>query len=98
MTHPRDLLAGKQIRKFEQKAISEFPPMKTAELVDRDFYVLGVVGELDAGDFGPSWVVEIVLSADTTAGYSWLVNKTSVLGRQLETEKEKRNAFPFECT
>jgi len=95
----KNLLAGKSVRKFETKPISEFPPIKTEELLGRDFVVLGIAGELNAGDFGPSFVVEVTTLTDTSVGHSWLVNKASVLGRQLDTEiKKGSSAFPFETT
>jgi len=87
---------GKAIRGFEPKVLSELPPIKTEELLDRTIILLGVTGELNAGDFGPSYVVEITSPEDTSVGHSWLVNKASVLGKQLETEmKRGSNVFPF---
>lgn len=87
---------GKTVRGFEQKVISELPPIRTEELMDRTIILLGVVGELNAGDFGPSFVVEITSPEDTTVGHSWLVNKASVLGKQLDTEmKRGKDVFPF---
>jgi len=95
----RSLVGNRQVRQFEQKPVSEYEPIKTDDLIGRNIIVLGVVGDLNVGQYGPSWVVEITTPEDTTIGHSWLVNKASVLGRQLETEREKgARAFPFEVS
>jgi hypothetical protein len=96
----KSLLGSKPVRAFETKVISELPPIKTEELMGRTIILLGIVGELNAGDFGPSYVVEITSPEDTTVGHSWLVNKASVLGKQLaaEVEREGRNTFPYSAS
>jgi len=93
----KSLLGSRPVRNFEQKVISDLPPIKTEELIGRTVILIGIAGELNAGDFGPSYVVEITSPEDTTVGHSWLVNKASVLGKQLasEIEREGRNAFPY---
>jgi hypothetical protein len=95
----KSLLGNRAVRAFESKPISEFEPIKTQDLVGRNIIILDIVGELNAGDFGPSWVVEITSQEDTSVGHSWLVNKASVIGKQLDTEQKKgAQAFPLEVS
>ena|SRR5215467_894142 len=97
MEERKSLIGNRQVRKFEEKPVSQYPPISTEELMDQTFYILKVAGEINVGQYGPSYVVEVTTEEDTSQGYSWLVNKASVLGRQLEDENKKgARAFPFE--
>lgn len=77
---------GIVIHLFDNR-LSRLPQITTEELRDTDFVIHANKGTIDAGKYGPSWVLEVG-STPAQATHSWLVNCASVPGKQLADHKD----------
>lgn len=78
--------AGDVVVHVFDNRLSRLPQITMEELADTDIVIHSIKGTIDAGKFGPSYVLEVG-DDPKHATHSWLVNCSSVIGKQLEGHK-----------